>query len=173
MKSKRAWTGKKKVFKEIIVITNDQEVNFNFSKMMLLFIFAAFCLCQSITTRTIDDSDSDLPHTQFSSSKLSHFGVLSSIGSCKSRLNIFSRKLPPKNLKNFNFLAMILMLSSDVQMNPGPRSPKYPCGICSKACLWSQPAVACDSCQVWYHTGCMGMNSKVYNALKKCLMGMF
>jgi hypothetical protein len=58
---------------------------------------------------------------------------------------------------------LLLMISSDCELNPGPRTPKYPCQICSKACIWGQRAVACDNCDQWYHVNCLGMASQNYN----------
>ena len=61
-----------------------------------------------------------------------------------------------------------MISSGDLQLNPGPRSTritKFPCGVCQKACTKNQYAVACDSCDVWYHTKCMAMNSGCYRAL--------
>ena len=48
--------------------------------------------------------------------------------------------MPFKNLNcrstpyQVNLVMVILLLSGDVQLNPGPptRTPKYPCGVCSK-----------------------------------------
>ncbi|KAK3107772.1 hypothetical protein FSP39_021936 [Pinctada imbricata] len=61
------------------------------------------------------------------------------------------------------YMCTILILrSSDCETNPGPRPPKYPCQICQKACKWGQAAIACDNCDLWYHTQCMNMNSQVY-----------
>jgi hypothetical protein len=39
-----------------------------------------------------------------------------------------------------------------IECNPGPRSIKYPCGSCNKACRWNQKSVACDKCDQWFHT---------------------
>ena len=63
------------------------------------------------------------------------------------------------------WLRSLLFLAGDLQLNPGPKSRTVtaPCGVCSKACTWKQTAVACDSCDTWYHTKCMGMNSFNYN----------
>ena len=60
---------------------------------------------------------------------------------------------------------LLLILSNDVEQNPGPKTPKYPCGICSKAVKWSDKGVACDSCSTWFHTQCMGMCDEIYNSL--------
>ena len=53
----------------------------------------------------------------------------------------------------------------DIEPNPGPRSPKFPCGICRKAVTWRQYGVVCDDYNTWYHTTCMHMSSTIYNAL--------
>ena len=58
---------------------------------------------------------------------------------------------------------LLLMRSSDCKHNPGPRIPKYPCQICSKACRWGQRAIACDNCDQRYHVNCLGMASQNYN----------
>ena len=57
----------------------------------------------------------------------------------------------------------LLMRSSDCELNRGPRTPKYPCQICSKACRWGQRAIACDNCDQRYHVNCLGMASQNYN----------
>ena len=63
---------------------------------------------------------------------------------------------------------LLLLLSGDIQLNPGPRPPKLPCGVCSKAVKWDHlaPSVCCDSCNVWYHQGCMAMPDAVFEGLK-------
>ena len=47
--------------------------------------------------------------------------------------------------------------------------PEYPCGVCAMAVTWSDTvtAIACDCCDVWYHTECMGMSRKLYDRLNK------
>ena len=47
---------------------------------------------------------------------------------------------------------LLLMLSGQVELNPGPYTPKFPCQICSKAVKWGQRALACDNCDQWCHT---------------------
>ena len=63
----------------------------------------------------------------------------------------------------FDLLGMLL-LCGDISLNPGPRC-QYPCGVCSKAVKSNQRGVQCDYCDVWYHAKCMGMNTKIYEAL--------
>ena len=64
------------------------------------------------------------------------------------------------------YISLILILNaSDIESNPGPRTPKYPCQICSKAVTWKQKGVACDDCQKWYHAECLHMTTLVYMSL--------
>ena len=79
---------------------------------------------------------------------------------CKARGKLKSDKLVLLYL-----CAILLSQSYAPEPNPGLRTPKYPCGICSKAVTWTTPAVCCDSCNVWYHKECMGMHSLVYKGL--------
>ena len=58
------------------------------------------------------------------------------------------------------------MMSSDVELNPGPRQPKYPCQICHKVVTWKTRGVACDDCSKWYHTDFMHMPTQIYESLK-------
>ena len=62
--------------------------------------------------------------------------------------------------------SLLLAESYAPEPNPGPRTIKFPCGVCSKACKWTTPCVCCDSCDVWYHQECMGMSDAVFKGLK-------
>ena len=53
----------------------------------------------------------------------------------------------------------------DIELNPGPRSPKFPCGICHKAVTSNQCGVACDTCNIWHHTTCIHMSTNTYKSL--------
>jgi len=50
---------------------------------------------------------------------------------------------------------LLLLLISGIEPNPGPRCPKYPCGICKKACKLG--TIACDECDQWLHKTCIGV----------------
>eukprot|EP00794_Sanderia_malayensis_P002336 gene2336-2688_t len=63
------------------------------------------------------------------------------------------------------FLLFMILLSGDVNLNPGPRQVKYPCPICEKAVHWKQRGISCDNCMKWYHVKCLIMSTEVYEAL--------
>ena len=62
-------------------------------------------------------------------------------------------------------IQILLLLSGQVEANPGPYTPKYPCMVCLRAVKWGQRALACDSCDKWCHLSCMAMASSEYNHL--------
>ena len=64
-----------------------------------------------------------------------------------------------------SWLTCILILSGDLETNPGPRSFKYPCGVCSRPCKSNQPSIQCDSCETWIHKKCMAMTAQIYEIL--------
>ena len=62
-------------------------------------------------------------------------------------------------------LQLLLAISGNVELNPGPRTPKYPCGKCGKAVAIN--SIACDICNTWYHRECAGMNSTIFESYVK------
>ena len=98
---------------------------------------------------------------------------LSGIRSSSSRL-LAGTALPIVQGRRFKlvllYLCMLLIVRScDIEMNPGPYTPKYPCGVCNKAVRWSRTrtAVACDTCDTWYHCDCLGMSNESYDRLNR------
>lgn len=58
----------------------------------------------------------------------------------------------------------MLMLSGDVELNPGPPSRwKYPCTVCVKS---NQRGVQCDMCDLWTHATCGRVDGETYQNLK-------
>ena len=57
---------------------------------------------------------------------------------------------------------MIMLLMSGIELNPGPRVPRFPCVVCFKACKANQMAVACDNCDHWTHKDCVSMSTASY-----------
>ena len=70
-----------------------------------------------------------------------------------------------KSSQSMKLLALsLLLISGNIESNPGP-TYKYPCGECSKPVKRNQPGVQCDTCDIWYHTRCMGISNKSYENL--------
>ncbi|XP_071171114.1 uncharacterized protein [Mytilus edulis] len=64
------------------------------------------------------------------------------------------------------YLCSLLLTNSYApEPNPGPRTPKYPCGTCTRAVTWKTEAVCCDSCRQWYHINCQQINRSMYEIL--------
>ena len=132
---------------------------------------AAFYFCLHRTTNSPSIYDSDSPLDLFQ--KFSHYNLLSASGlSTKSKNNIFGLKFPPKSPNSSTCINLLLILSGNIELNPGPRhgntKPKqtFPCGICNKNCTWRQRSVACDGCEVWYHKNCLNMNTAIFQNLQ-------
>lgn len=58
-----------------------------------------------------------------------------------------------------------LLLSRQIESNPVPRSPKYPCGEFSMAVRWGRSS-ACNICHTWFHKDCLQMTSANFEASK-------
>ena len=70
----------------------------------------------------------------------------------------------PSKTHNKLYICLLLFMH-DIELNPGPRSPKFPCGICHKAVTSNQCGVACDTCNIWHHTTCTHMSTNTYKSL--------
>ena len=62
----------------------------------------------------------------------------------------------------------MLLLSGDIQPNPGPaaagvRNTKYPSTVCGRGVRSNCKAVSCDVCQLWTHVNCCDVSLEVYN----------
>ena len=55
---------------------------------------------------------------------------------------------------------LTLLLISGLHPNPGPRRPRFPCGVCSYACKTG--VIACDECGQWMHKECIGMSTTLF-----------
>lgn len=42
----------------------------------------------------------------------------------------------------------------------------YPCGTCDLNVDWSDVAVCCNNCQVWFHKSCASMSSAEFNQIE-------
>lgn len=54
----------------------------------------------------------------------------------------------------------LLVLSGDIQLNPGPG---IKCGICTKATKLNQRFICCESCDQLYHTDCCFVPDNVHS----------
>lgn len=74
------------------------------------------------------------------------------------------RRLTKQPQRNNNvLLLMAIVMSGDVQLNPGPRDTNkniFPCGICEHPVTWNCVGVACDDCGVCFYKTCIDMCSK-------------
>ena len=50
---------------------------------------------------------------------------------------------------------ILILLSYDIEVNPGPRQWKYPCGSCLKPVKSNQKGIFCDQCDIWWHLACV------------------
>ena len=90
--------------------------------------------------------------------------------SCKTSKTInFYDRLATKKVNNYSGLFILtLLLSNDVQQNPGPCTNKiYQCGLCDAAVNWSDDGMCCDNCSIWHHASCMGLGAADYAHLNK------
>ena len=61
---------------------------------------------------------------------------------------------------------LVLLLSGDVELNPGPRqSDIFPCGYGQKPVTWSTPGICCGNCDIWFHCSCVDIGSLEYSRL--------
>lgn len=59
-------------------------------------------------------------------------------------------------------LCSLILLCGDINPNPGPRPPKFPCKMCCKAVTKTCRAIQCDNCDVWIHNKCSGISDSQY-----------
>ena len=76
----------------------------------------------------------------------------------------------PKKCMSGHFLylfSLLLLNASDCHPNPGPRTVRFPCGECGRACTWSRTvrSIHCTNCEKWFHKQCLQMSTHIYNAL--------
>ena len=72
--------------------------------------------------------------------------------------------------KNWTMFACLLLLSGDIQSNPGPANVShiYPCGLCEMPVAWEHlDGIACDGCSIWHHRSCIELCSADYDLLAR------
>ena len=63
-------------------------------------------------------------------------------------------------------ITTFLLLSGDIEVNPGPRQI-YLCALCDLEVTWSCQAICCDECNIWIHRACVDMNTLDYSLVGK------
>ncbi len=58
---------------------------------------------------------------------------------------------------------LLLLLSGDIELNPGP--PRDPCGYCSKSVTGYQFQLRCSTCRLLFHRTCSGLPLKDFKTL--------
>ena len=76
--------------------------------------------------------------------------------------------LPTHTKPKIATMLIILILSGDIELNPGPRTANiFPCGLCERPVTWSREGVCCDCCSVWHHRSCIELCSTDYELLQR------
>ncbi|MCS5550755.1 MAG: reverse transcriptase domain-containing protein [Gammaproteobacteria bacterium] len=77
--------------------------------------------------------------------------------------------LPILTDKNKNILILALLLSGDIELNPGPRKQPstYPCGLCELPVTWDCRGACCDACNIWHHKSCIELCTQDYELLDR------
>ena len=111
-----------------------------------------------------------LPDTLYNSTKFSASVAESdSLPSDQSYVFVWMRSSRHKLLKYVQLSytvkshQMTLLLISGLHPNPGPRRPRFPCGVCGYACKTG--VIACDECGQWMHKECIGMSTTLLTRL--------
>ena len=75
---------------------------------------------------------------------------------------------PSNILTLMRYLSLLILLAGDIETNPGPRRPKYPCGECHKACTsyrGAKASILCNTCDSWFHADCAHISDEIFDTL--------
>ncbi len=71
-----------------------------------------------------------------------------------------------KMLAHKLYFLVILVLSGDIQPNPGPIFHKYPCGKCNCPIKTNQAGIMCEVCYAWHNCKCVCIDESEYHRLQ-------
>ena len=79
------------------------------------------------------------------------------------------RSVVPRDCKQSRFciIYFMLLLSGNIELNPGPGHSIFPCGYCQLDVSWDCSGVACDNCEVWFHRSCADISKSGYRKLSE------
>ena len=88
---------------------------------------------------------------------------------------LLSTCVPNLSMLNYSLMIILGLLlrilrAGDVEVNPGPRLPKFPCGECKKACTdyrGAKSSILCEQCNTWFHIVCIGMSDDMFSCLSR------
>ena len=127
--------------------------------MKLHYIF----LVLSIVLSIINQLDIYTSKTAESDSHLHTCKLTQTTGVIVSQLKVNRSR----HVSKYIFI-LLLANAFDIETNPGPRAPKWPCGTCKKAEKWDlkRPSICCDNCETWFHIDCQHIHSGVFRYME-------
>ncbi|KAM7304083.1 hypothetical protein ISCGN_013983 [Ixodes scapularis] len=155
-----------------------------FSRLLLFLIFATFLkLRVDYFSTPSTHGDSKYPATRLQdASHTSWTGISSSFsswvtvratltrpsrrGHSSSAEPVVCRQTSVRDLTSHarrHHIIWCLLLAGDVSSNPGPQRPV--CACCTKRVRDNQAALLCDSCEGWFHRGCVHLSLSEYRRL--------
>ena len=75
---------------------------------------------------------------------------------------------PPKRASLVPLHILLLILSADIEQNPGPQNQgiaDYPCGSCDIQVKDDDMGIQCDDCNMWFHISCQNLDPNMYHIL--------
>ena len=84
---------------------------------------------------------------------------------CLLQKQQYSTKIWCFQSRNVSHLMLILLLSGQIESNPGPQPPSYPCKVCQDEVSDNDNAIMCNECNFWCHISCVGLPEEAYNHL--------
>ena len=84
-----------------------------------------------------------------------------SVRKTERKTHLRSSSKPQKG--DLMIIIMILAMSGDVEVNPGPVA--CPCTVCSNSVRKNQRAILCSKCDKWTHAKCCGVSHSEYQIL--------
>ena len=94
-----------------------------------------------------------------------YLSSISSLALTSKRPFIDMYKLPVHSYRRTSLCLIMVMICSDVEMNPGP--VKYPWISCQLPVAKIHRALGCDSCGNWVHIKCCGVTPTQYAAFQR------